>query len=166
MSVASIQKRKLLISLRLKSTNAFTWPWSHLVEEDNRLLLDLGLLSLSKSPLWKNKHSSALFPSAPKIVDVELRPIHLSPKFPRTRDTNESLQLNQDDADHDSDATSSEDEPGKLRKPKRVDGTLTPTSHTAATGFVGLSCGKDAPNVHFVSPMKETPDIILQTRSC
>ena len=75
--------------------------------------------------------------------------------------TNEQVvQLNQDDADHDSDATSSEDELGKRRKAKRVDGTMTPTGHTAATGFVGLSCGKDAPNVHFVSPIEQTPDII------
>lgn len=72
--------------------------------------------------------------------------------------TNERVvYLNRDDAD--SDATSSEDEPGKLRKAKRMDGTMTPTSHTTATGFVGLSCGKDAPNVHYVSPMKETADI-------
>lgn len=68
-------------------------------------------------------------------------------------------QLNQDDADHDSDATSSEDEPGKLRKPTRADGTLTPAGLSTATGFMGLSCGKDAPNVHYVNPMKETPDI-------
>jgi hypothetical protein len=62
----------------------------------------------------------------------------------------------QDDAD--SDATSSEDEPGTLRKAKRI-GTMTPTSHSTSTGFVGLSCGRDAPNVHYVNPMKETPDI-------
>jgi hypothetical protein len=39
-----------------------------------------------------------------------------------------------------------------------MDGTMTPTGHTTATGFVGLSCGKDAPNVHYVSPIKDTPD--------
>ena len=77
-----------------------------------------------------------------------------------TSTNDQVVQLNQDDVDHDSDATSSEDELGKRRKAKRVDGTMTPTSHTAATGFVGLSCGKDAPNVHFVSPIKQTPDII------
>jgi hypothetical protein len=68
-------------------------------------------------------------------------------------------QLNRDDPDHDPDETSSDDDPGKLHKGKRRDGTITPTSHSATTGFVGLSCGRDAPNVHYVSPVKESPDI-------
>jgi hypothetical protein len=69
------------------------------------------------------------------------------------------VPLNQDNPDHDSDETSSDDELGKLRKVTLLDGTMTPTSLGTATGFVGLSCGKDAPNVHFVSPVKETQEI-------
>lgn len=72
------------------------------------------------------------------------------------------VQLNQDNPDHDSDETSSDDELGKLRKATLLDGAMTPTSLGTATGFVGLSCGKDAPNVHFVSPVKETPDILAR----
>ena len=64
-----------------------------------------------------------------------------------------------DELDRDSDETSSDEEPGTRRRPsKGAEGTMTPTSHTIATGFVGLSCGKGAPNVRFVSPVKETPD--------
>ena len=58
--------------------------------------------------------------------------------------------------DRDADETSSDDEPGK---PRRTDRATTPTGHTAATGFVGPSCGKDAPNVHYVNPMKQSLDV-------
>jgi len=66
-----------------------------------------------------------------------------------------------DEQDRDSDETSSDEEPGTRRASNGavVEGAMTPTSHTVTTGFVGLSCGKDAPNVHFVSPAKEIPDI-------
>jgi len=67
-----------------------------------------------------------------------------------------------DEADHDSDATSSEDEPGKLRKARQIDGTMTPTSIAPGSGFVGLSCGKDAPTVQYVSPIKATSDVIAR----
>jgi hypothetical protein len=83
------------------------------------------------------------------------------PDIPTTT-TERVVQLNQDDPEHDSDATSSEDEPERMRKAKRTDGTMTPASLSTATGFVGLSCGKDAPNVHYVNPMKEAPDIFLR----
>lgn len=73
-----------------------------------------------------------------------------------------TLQSNMDDRDHDSDATSSEDEPGQLRKARRVDGTMTPTSLAPGTGFIGLSCGKDAPNVHYVSPLKGPSDLFMR----
>jgi hypothetical protein len=72
--------------------------------------------------------------------------------------------------DHDSDATSSEDERGALRKAKKPDGTMAPTMGSNATGFVALSCGKDAPNVHYVSPIKENaegvsrPDLVDGSR--
>lgn len=55
----------------------------------------------------------------------------------------------------DSDETSSDDEPGKPRRAAGVDGTMTPTGHNVERGFVGPSCGKDAPNVQYVSPVKE-----------
>jgi hypothetical protein len=55
----------------------------------------------------------------------------------------------------DSDETSSDDEPGKPRRATGVDGAITPTGHNAERGFVGPSCGKDAPNVQYVSPVKE-----------
>ena len=78
-------------------------------------------------------------------------------------DANEKVaQLNPDERDPESDATSSDDELGKLRKATATDGTMTPTSYSAATGFVGLSCGKDAPNVHYVSPAKEASDIFAR----
>jgi hypothetical protein len=74
-----------------------------------------------------------------------------------------------DTADHDTDATSSDDEPEKLRKAKKVDGTMTPTGLVTNNGFVGLSGGKDAPNVQFVSPIKEPdaakrPDLVDGSR--
>lgn len=79
---------------------------------------------------------------------------------PEPPPTNDITFVNEDH-EQDSDATSSDDEPGTRRASKGdgVEGTMTPTGHTVATGFVGLSCGKDAPNVHFVSPVKEVPDI-------
>jgi hypothetical protein len=64
-----------------------------------------------------------------------------------------------EDADHDSNATSSDDELGKLVKAKRVDGTMTPTSLAPSSGFIGFSCGKDAPTVHYVSPLKGPTEI-------
>lgn len=71
--------------------------------------------------------------------------------------------VNEEHPDRDSDETSSDEEPGTRRRTSNgvgvAEGTMTPTGHTVATGFVGLSCGKDAPNVHFVSPGKEMPDI-------
>jgi hypothetical protein len=75
-----------------------------------------------------------------------------------------------DSPNHDSDATSSEDERGTLRKAKKPEGTMTPTMGSNATGFVALSCGKDAPNVHYVSPVKENaegvsrPDLVDGSR--
>jgi hypothetical protein len=74
-----------------------------------------------------------------------------------------------DTADHDSDATSSDDEPEKLRKAKKVEGTMTPTGLSTNNGFVGLSAGKDAPNVLFISPVKEPevafrPDLVDGSR--
>ena len=69
-----------------------------------------------------------------------------------------SLEQIQDD-DGDSDATSSDEDPGKPRLLKGLDGVMTPTSHSAVTGFVGPSCGQDAPNVQYVTPAKETPEI-------
>jgi hypothetical protein len=72
------------------------------------------------------------------------------------------VQLDQDNPDHDSDETSSDDELGKLRKATLVDGAMTPSSLGTATGFVGLSCGKDAPNVHFVSPAKEPSETLAR----
>jgi hypothetical protein len=72
------------------------------------------------------------------------------------------VEANHDDLDRDSDATSSDDEPGKPRLAKGMEGAMTPTSHSAANGFLGLSCGKDAPNVHYVSPTKETPELFTR----
>ena len=63
--------------------------------------------------------------------------------------------VKKEDEAMDSEETSSDDEPGKPRKAARVDGTMTPTGHNAERGFVGPSCGKDAPNVQYVSPVKE-----------
>jgi len=61
----------------------------------------------------------------------------------------------------DSDETSSDDEPGKPSKASGVDGTMTPSNHTVGTGFVGPSGGKDAPNVQYVSPVKEKQPLLL-----
>jgi hypothetical protein len=77
-------------------------------------------------------------------------------------DVSEIAAQQTDSQGHDSDATSSDDEPGKPRLARKPDGTMTPTSISTATGFVGLSCGKDAPNVHYVSPIKETPDMVAR----
>jgi hypothetical protein len=74
--------------------------------------------------------------------------------------TTERIQSRQDSPDHDSDATSSEDDRGKLRTAKKPDGTMTPSGHNTPSGFVGPSCGKDAPNVQYVSPPKETPEVV------
>jgi hypothetical protein len=111
---------------------------------------------LKKSPMEEQAFLSTL----PLRTKNRRRQISTNTSKPEILTTaNERVtQPTQDDAD--SDATSSEDEPGKLRKPKHMDGTMTPTSHTTATGFVGPSCGKDAPNVQYVSPVKETPDIL------
>jgi len=70
-----------------------------------------------------------------------------------------AVQGTQEDVDHDWDETSSDDEPGKARNAIKTDGKTTPSGHTSATGFIGPSCGKDAPNVHFVSPLKDITDV-------
>lgn len=65
--------------------------------------------------------------------------------------------------DRDSDATSSDEEPGRLVfKAKGVDGTMTPTSLAPASGFIGLSGGKDAPTVEYVSPVKGPSDLVAR----
>jgi hypothetical protein len=68
---------------------------------------------------------------------------------------------NPDDLEHDSDATSSDEEPGQVKK-REGNGTMTPTSLVSTTGFVGLSCGKDAPNVHFVNPIKQPSEVVAR----
>jgi len=55
----------------------------------------------------------------------------------------------------DSDEMSSDDELGKPRKASGVDGTISTSTHNAGTGFVGPSCGKDARNFRYLSPVKE-----------
>jgi hypothetical protein len=72
--------------------------------------------------------------------------------------------VKKEDGAIDADETSSDDELGKLRKAARVDGAMTPTSHNAGTGFVGPSCGKGAPNVQYVSPVKEKAPLSILAR--
>jgi hypothetical protein len=86
---------------------------------------------------------------------------NISSTKPDPSTTTNDITFVNEDPERDSDETSSDEEPGTRRASGvgGVEGTMTPTSHTVTTGFVGLSCGKDAPNVHFVSPVKEMPDI-------
>lgn len=115
---------------------------------------------LKKSPMEEQAFLSTL---PLKIKNRRRRTSTNTVKSEISTTANERLvQLNQDNLDHDSDETSSDDELGKLRKSTLIDGTMTPTSLGTATGFVGLSCGKDAPNVHFVSPVKETSEILAR----
>jgi len=111
---------------------------------------------LKKSPMEEQAFLSTL------PLRIKNRRRRISTTAPKSDNNEKAIQVNPDDGEHDSDATSSDDELGKLRKAKGVDGTMTPTSHGTATGFVGLSCGKDAPNVHFVSPTKESPEIFAR----
>jgi hypothetical protein len=115
---------------------------------------------LKKSPMEEQAFLSTL---PLKIKNRRRRTSTNASKSEISTPANERLvHPNQDNPDHDSDETSSDDEIGKLRKATLLDGAMTPTSLGTATGFVGLSCGKDAPNVHFVSPVKETPEILTR----
>ena len=115
---------------------------------------------LKKSPMEEQAFLSTL---PLKIKNRRRRTSTNTSKSEILTTANERLvQLDPDNPDHDSDETSSDDELGKLRKATLVDGAMTPASLGTATGFVGLSCGKDAPNVHFVSPAKEPSEILAR----
>jgi hypothetical protein len=117
--------------------------------------------STSAKPLKKSPMEEQAFLSTLPLR-IKNRRRRTSTNIPKSDISNTEAPQNQDSPDHDSDATSSEDEPGKLRRAKKPDGTMTPSSTLTTTGFVGLSCGKDAPNVQYVSPIKETPEVVAR----
>jgi hypothetical protein len=96
-----------------------------------------------KSPLEQQSFLSTL----------PLRAKNRTRRRPSTTLVKPDLPAAPPEPEHDSDATSSDEEPSQAKKGDG-NGTMTPTSLVATTGFVGLSAGKDAPNVHFVSPLK------------
>jgi len=119
-------------------------------------------------PRIKLKFKKSPMEEQPFLSTLPLRMKHrrrrVSSSIKDTPTANEqSNQPTQDEGDNDSDETSFDDEPGKQRQVSgQIEGTMTPTGASSTTGFVGLSCGKDAPNVKYVSPAQEKSDILAR----
>jgi hypothetical protein len=124
--------------------------------------------SLSNRPLKKSPMEEQAFLSTLPLR-IKNRRRRTSTTLPKSDKPSTSEPTIPDTAGHDTDATSSDDEPDKPRKTKKVEGTMTPAGLVTNNGFVGLSGGKDALNVQFVSPIKELdaakrPDLVDGSR--